>query len=61
MTASPYDAPLSEIHEHVENVAAWLAIWEARNEPDAHARRCAADSVDAIDAALRDLRSPYLA
>ena len=37
--------------------ASGLAVWEARTEPDAHARRCAADAVDAIDAALRDLHS----
>jgi len=55
VTASPYDSPLSAIREHVENLAVALAIWEARNEPDAHARRCASDAVDAIDGALRDL------
>jgi len=43
MTASPYDAPLSAIRSNVKDVATWLAIWEARNEPDAHARRCASD------------------
>ena len=57
MTASPYDAPLSALREHVESIATWLAIWEARNEPDAHARRCAGDAVDAIDAALQRLYS----
>jgi hypothetical protein len=31
-------------------MATWLAIWERRREPDAHARRCANDAVDAIDA-----------
>ncbi len=55
MSASPYDAPLSAIRSHVENTAVWLAIWEARNEPDAHARRCANDAVDAIDGALAGL------
>jgi hypothetical protein len=34
MTASPYDAPLSALREHVTDLAVWLAIWEAR-------RRCA--------------------
>lgn len=57
MTASPYDAPLSALCSHVEDVATWLAVWEARSEPDAHARRCAGNAVDAIDAALRDLHS----
>lgn len=55
MTASPYDQPLSAIRDGTENLATWLAVWEARQEPDAHARRCAADAVDAIDAMLRDL------
>lgn len=53
MTASPYDAPLSDLREHAENLGAWLAIWEARKEPDALARRCASDAVDAM---LRDIR-----
>ena len=58
MTASTdYDGPLSAIFEHAEDLGAWLAVWEARNEPDAHARRCASDAVDAIDAMLRDLHS----
>jgi hypothetical protein len=56
MSASPYDAPLSAIRSHVENTAVWLAIWEARREPDAHARRCASDAVDAIDAMLHAIR-----
>lgn len=55
VTASPYDAPLSALRSHVEDLAVWLAIWENRKEPDAAARRCASDVVDAIDAVLRDL------
>jgi hypothetical protein len=55
VTASPYDEPLSQIREHVENLAAWIAVWEHRAEPDAHARRCASDAVDAVDAMLTDL------
>jgi hypothetical protein len=55
MTASPYDDALSVIREHAENLGTWVAIWEARKEPDAFARRCASDAVDAIDAMLRDL------
>ena len=55
MTASPYDGPLSALRNHVENLGAWLAIWEHRSEPDAFARRCASDAVDAIDNMLRDL------
>ena len=55
MTANPYDAPLSALRNRVEDLATWLAMWESRSEPDAHVRRCAADAVDAIDAALRSL------
>ncbi len=57
MSASPYDGPLSALREHVEDLGAWLAVWESRNEPDAHARRCAGDAVDAIDGMLRDLHT----
>ena len=39
----------------IESVAVWLAVWQARREPDAHARRCALDAVDAIDAAIAEL------
>jgi hypothetical protein len=55
MTGDPYDAPLSALRDHVDDLGAWLAIGEGRHEPDAHARRCASDAVDAIDAALREL------
>ena len=37
-------------------MAVWLAVWQARREPDAHARRCASDAVDAIDPAIAELR-----
>ena len=46
----PFDADLSALHNHVENVGPRLAIWQARREPDAHARRCASDAIAAIDA-----------
>ena len=36
-------------------MAVWLAVWQARREPDAHARRCASDAVDAIDPAIAEL------
>ena len=51
----PFDADLSALHTHVDNLGPWLAIWSARTEPDAHARRCANDAMDAIDAALAGL------
>lgn len=46
------DAALSVIHGSADSLGPWLAIWSARTEPDAHARRCASDAIDAIDAAL---------
>jgi hypothetical protein len=48
-----YDLTL--IRRRIRDLGAWLAVGSARSEPDAHARRCASYSVDAIDAALRDL------
>jgi hypothetical protein len=51
----PWDAALSAIRASVDDLGAWLAIWQARTEPDAHARRCASDAGDAIDAALLEL------
>ncbi len=57
VSADAYDGPLSALRGHVDDLGAWLAIWSARDDgkPDAHARRCASDAVDAIDAALREL------
>jgi hypothetical protein len=57
MTADAWDALLSALRDHVIDLAVWLAIWEARREPDADARRCANDAVDAIDGALRELHA----
>ena len=51
----PFDADLSALHTHVDSLGPWIAIWEARREPDPHARRCAADAVSSIDAALAAL------
>ena len=51
----PFDRALSAIHTHVDNLGPWLAVWAARREPDAHARRCANDAMDAIDATLAAL------
>ncbi len=36
-STDPYDAALSAIRSHVDDLGAWLAIWLARAEPDAHA------------------------
>ena len=54
MTAS-YDADLTAIRMRIKELAAWLAIWSARSEPDARARHCANHAMDTIDAALREL------
>ena len=51
----PFDADLSALHNHVDGIGPWIGIWQARREPDAHARRCANDAIDAIDAALAAL------
>jgi hypothetical protein len=40
MTASrpdAYDDAPSALRGHVDDLTAWLAIWEGRREPDAHA------------------------
>jgi len=55
VTVTAYDAPLTAVRDNVENLAVALAIWEYRREPDAHARRCANDVMDAVDAAVREL------
>ncbi len=59
VSADAYDGPLSALRGHVDDLGAWLAIWGARDDgrPDAHARRCANDAMDAIDAMLRDLHT----
>ena len=53
----PYDAPLSALRDHVEDLAVALAIWTNRKEPDAQARRCANYAVDAVDAAIGHLHT----
>lgn len=54
-----YDAALSALRNHVDGLGVSLAIWEARRQdgPDAHARRCANDAMDAIDGAIRELHA----
>jgi hypothetical protein len=46
---SDLDADLSVILDRAESIPAWVAIWQARTEPDAHARRCASDAIAAAD------------
>jgi hypothetical protein len=53
-----YDAALLlQLRFRIEDLDAALAIWMARDDskPDAYARRCANDAIDAIDASLREL------
>jgi hypothetical protein len=46
------DADLSVILDRAESIPAWVAIWQARTEPDAHARRCVSDAIAAADELL---------
>ena len=55
MPPDPWDAALSAIRSSVDDLGVWLVVWSARTEPDAHARRCASDAIDALDAALAEL------
>ena len=50
-----WDADLSRALTAAEGIAGRLAIWQARTEPDAHARRCASDAITAIDTAAAAL------
>jgi hypothetical protein len=52
---SDWDADLAVIRDSAESIPVWLAIWSARGEPDAHARRCASDAIDSADRALAAL------
>jgi hypothetical protein len=51
----PFDVDLSVVRERVDDLGVGLAVWSYRREPDAHARRAAAEAVGAIDAALAAL------
>jgi hypothetical protein len=55
MPPDPFDADLSVAREAVDYIGVGLAIWQARREPDAFARRCAADTINAIDHGLTAL------
>jgi hypothetical protein len=52
---SPSDDALSAIRTQADLIGGWLSAWVNRKEPDARARRCASDAVDAIDAMLGHL------
>jgi hypothetical protein len=49
------DADLSAIHNAADYLGLGLAVWSYRREPDAFARRVAADTIGEIDAALAAL------
>jgi hypothetical protein len=58
-----FDADLSAVRNAADNLGRWLAIWVARTEPAAHARRCASDAVKTIAeaaAALHRIRARVL-
>jgi hypothetical protein len=57
VTASPYDAPLSILHDSVEDLAVAVAIWETRDDtkPQPEVRQAANTAIDAIDAQMREL------
>jgi hypothetical protein len=50
-----WDQALSALLPAVMGLGPLLAIWQARSEPNAHARRCASDAIDAVDTALAAL------
>jgi hypothetical protein len=52
-----WDGDLSVIRDIAESIPVWVAIWSARGEPDAHARRCASDAIDAALYALHRTRT----
>jgi len=51
----PWDADLSVARDRIDDLGVDLSVWSYRREPDAHARRCASDAVDAIDTAIAAL------
>lgn len=57
----PYDAPLSEVRDRVDDLGVSLGIWCNRSEPDAHARRAASDAVDAAIGHLHKVRRELVA
>jgi len=52
-----YEDAAARILRRAEDLGQLLATWQVRPRtgPDAHARRCANDAVDAVDAMLADL------
>jgi hypothetical protein len=55
VSPDPWDVDLSAVQNAVDYLGVGLAIWSYRREPDAHARRAAADTIGEIDAALAAL------
>ncbi len=56
-TPDAYDAPLSAIRNHADDLGVSLGIWSRRDDsrPDAHARLAANSAMDSVDAMLREL------
>ena len=52
-----YADAVAAVRDHADSLGVWLSIWSYRDDarPDAPARRCASDAVNAIDAAIREL------
>lgn len=51
----PWHDPLSAVRSRLDDLGGYLPVWSARTEPDAHARRCANDAMDAIDSIQAEL------
>jgi hypothetical protein len=51
------DDALAAIRGNLEDLALWLAVWDARDDAriEPHARRCASDAVNAIDTMIAEL------
>src|SRR5579875_1017781 len=58
-TNPDYAGTIADLRDHMDNLAVWLAAWAARSGdvPDDHARRCAQDAVNVIDAATMQIHA----
>ncbi len=52
MRPDPSGADLSAARNGVDDAAVGAAVWVGSTEPDAFARRCASDAIDAADRAI---------
>jgi hypothetical protein len=53
----PYEAAVAAIRANADDLALYLAVWAAREDPclEPHARRCASDAVNVIDTIIAEL------